>query len=178
MSVLAQALLAEARDNLADAKSTLLKLRGAQREVIAVRDYWTSVQEYEGKCEDRWRAELFDEERLWYRGPGGFCVRFESGTTMIGAACRWSGFCAIPELQKIHAEAFVAITRALGESTLITVLDGAFLDDHIYDGLTRSEYINLLVREWGEPRTEIGIVNADVDDYLKKARPVWFLIDL
>ena len=178
MSILAQAWLPEAKDDLADAKSTLLKLRDTRDAVIAVRDYWTSVEEYAGKYETEWHAMLSGNDRLDFRGPGGLWVHFESGSIVINASCRWTGFCTIAELQRVHADAFVSIARALGESRLLLFPESGVIEDYLYDGLTFEEYAAMLRKTWGDCRTKFGIVTESIDELYAKPSPAWFLITI
>ena len=178
MSVRAQAWLPAAKDDLGDIKGTLLKLRGTRAALLAVRDYWASVGENCGKYESEWQASLFGEDRICFNGPGGFSVRLESGSIVINASCRWSGFCTISDLQKVHADAFVSIARALGESRLLIFLDGSALDDYLYDKLTLEEYVEILRNRWGECRTQFGIVTDNDEEYYSMPSPKWFLINL
>lgn len=174
----ANGLLPESPDDLGDVRHTLLKLRSTRSEVIAVRDYWNSIQEDCDRYETEWCATLLSPERIWYRGPGGFFVRYESGNIVIKGGCRWSGFCTIPELQRVHAAAFLSIGRALGGSRLILLPDSQYTDDCLYDGLTQTEYLKRLSEAWGMARTEFGIVTTDMDAYYSRPTPVWFLIEL
>jgi hypothetical protein len=132
----------------------------------AVRDYWSSIEPGYGDTNESWTSRFHhnppEEDFVWYEGPGGLRVRFGSRAAVVSALCRWRGFLSIEELQRVHANAFRSIARALGGTQVVLIPD----DDEVepmakYDGAQLGDCVGVLRQRCGPPKRRTVLAEDD-----------------
>src|SRR5215471_5144132 len=92
-----------------DREATIRILQPSVPSVIAVEDYWRSVErdEYEATAK-AWipQKEHTIRSYLDYLGPGSILLHFSQQVVVVSASARWSGFLTIEPLRKVHLAAF------------------------------------------------------------------------
>src|SRR5207249_2605827 len=117
-----------------------------------------------------------EEDYLRYHGPGWFSIAFGEHVARVSGICRWSGFATIDDRQRIHAEGFRSIARALGGTRMVLIPEYDPADEiALYDGGSLDDCLELLRQRWGAPHPRTEVVTPDLEEYYRRKFPVWYV---
>lgn len=163
-----------------DQAAVVSLLSPALSATLAVSAYWRVEDPDGADTNGVWSAYFVhnppEDDILRYNGPGGFGVTFGQRVARVHAACRWSGFATMAELQQVHATALRSIARALGGTRIVLIPDYDPVEEiALYDGGSLEVCVELLRQRWGAPHPRTEIVTPDVEEYYRRKFPVWYV---
>lgn len=181
MGIRANALTDHRVADYRDQAAVLSLLAPTTSATLAVAAYWREAQpdDYTNTTET-WRALCLrsgtEDEYLRYDGPAKFMVRFGKRVAVVSGPCRWSGFCTMPALQQVHAEAFREISRALGGTRIVLMAECEFVEElALYDGGSWEDCITMLQERRGDPQPTISIVTDDDEVYYRRKTSPYYV---